>query len=188
MTSRSGTVNIIIVLLDITILGLEYSGLYDIQTVYKGLAYSVKLKLEFSILNRLVELTRGKFNSSNNYNSNERSIQLDTFDEQRLKRMAAESDKEQGYEAYITSDGAGTDVVHAIGGHNDSIVITTTQVAIHSESSGTNKGGVHRFGDWRDNDRDLESLDGVSVGNGAVEENRARSSASSQVQLARVET
>ena len=102
--------------------------------------------------------------------------------------MAAESDKEQGYEAYITSDGAGTDVVHAIGGHNDSIVITTTQVAIHSESSGTNKGGVHRFGDWRDNDRDLESLDGVSVGNGAVEENRARSSASSQVQLARVET
>jgi hypothetical protein len=183
LTSRSGTVNVIIVLLDMTILGLEYSGLYDIQTVYKGLVYSVKLKLEFSILNRLVELTQGKLNSSNNHNSNECSVQLDTFDEQRLKRMAADTDKEPAYKAYITSDGAETD-----GGHNnDSITITTTQVAIHSESSGTNKGGVHRYGDWRDNDRDLESLDGVSVGNGAVEENRARSSASSQVQLARVE-
>ena len=103
--------------------------------------------------------------------------------------MAAENDKEQGYKAYITSDGADTDVVHAVGDHNnDSIVVTTTQVAIHSESSGTNKDGVHRFGDWRDNDRDLKSLDRVSVGNGVVEENRARSSTSSQVQLARVET
>jgi len=51
-------VNAIIVLLDITILALEYSGLYDIQTAYKALVYSVKLKLEFSILNRLVSLTR----------------------------------------------------------------------------------------------------------------------------------
>jgi hypothetical protein len=51
-------VNAIIVFLDLSILGLEYSGLYDIQTAYKGLVYSVKLKLEFSILNRLVDLTK----------------------------------------------------------------------------------------------------------------------------------
>ncbi|KAH8896544.1 hypothetical protein GQ53DRAFT_616011, partial [Thozetella sp. PMI_491] len=52
-------VNIIIVLLDITILGLEYAGYFQLQTAYKGLVYSVKLKLEFSILNRLVEMVSG---------------------------------------------------------------------------------------------------------------------------------
>ncbi|KAK0613172.1 hypothetical protein B0T14DRAFT_414742, partial [Immersiella caudata] len=52
-------VNIIIILLDITILALEYAGLYDLQTAYKALVYSIKLKLEFSILNRLVGLTKG---------------------------------------------------------------------------------------------------------------------------------
>ena len=186
LTSRSSTVNIIIVLLDVTILGLEYSGLYDIQTVYKGLAYSVKLKLEFSILNRLVELTQGRFNSSSsNHNSHERSVHLDTFDEQRLKRLAAASDKEAGYRAYVTSDGV--DAV-AAARHDDSIVITTTQVAIRSESCPASAGGVQRYGDWRDNDKDLESLDELSVGSGPAGENQGRLSASSQVQLARVET
>ncbi|KAK4144815.1 uncharacterized protein C8A04DRAFT_11231 [Dichotomopilus funicola] len=53
-------VNVTVVVLDVTILGLEYSGLYDVQTSYKALVYSIKLKLEFSILNRLVEVTRGR--------------------------------------------------------------------------------------------------------------------------------
>ncbi|EAQ84193.1 hypothetical protein CHGG_10597 [Chaetomium globosum CBS 148.51] len=52
-------VNIIVVMLDVTILALEYAGLYDVQTSCKALAYSIKLKLEFSVLNRLVEITRG---------------------------------------------------------------------------------------------------------------------------------
>ncbi|KAK0657893.1 hypothetical protein B0T16DRAFT_453310 [Cercophora newfieldiana] len=51
-------VNIVVVLLDVNILTIEYARLYNIQTAYKGLVYSVKLKVEFSILNRLVELTR----------------------------------------------------------------------------------------------------------------------------------
>ncbi|KAI9903716.1 hypothetical protein N3K66_000245 [Trichothecium roseum] len=52
-------VNVTTILLDMTILGLEYAGLYNIQTPYKALAYSIKLKIEFSILNRLVEMTTG---------------------------------------------------------------------------------------------------------------------------------
>ena len=180
-------VNAIIVILDITILALEYSGLYDIQTVYKGLVYSVKLKLEFSILNRLVELTQGKFNSSHNHASHEQSVHLDTFDEQRLKQLAA-SGKGSGYKAYITSSAKGKN--GGDGAENqksDSIVITTTQVSILSDANTTKK-GAPRFVDWRDNDIDLESLDAESGDNGQVEEIRAKSSASSQVQLAIVET
>ncbi|CAG9992917.1 unnamed protein product [Clonostachys byssicola] len=52
-------VHIVIILLDITILGLEYSNKYNIQTSYKAFVYSVKLKLEFNILNKLVEMATG---------------------------------------------------------------------------------------------------------------------------------
>lgn len=53
-------VNAFIILLDMTILGLEYADQYDYQTSYKAFVYSTKLKLEFTILNRLVEMTTGK--------------------------------------------------------------------------------------------------------------------------------
>lgn len=56
-------VNIVVIALDVTILGLEYNGFYSIQTAYKGMVYSVKLKLEFSILNRLVEMVGGPASS-----------------------------------------------------------------------------------------------------------------------------
>ncbi|KAL5611342.1 hypothetical protein FOBRF1_007459 [Fusarium oxysporum] len=53
-------VSILVVILDITILAFEYANLYSLQTSYKALAYSVKLKLEFSILNRLVDVMQGR--------------------------------------------------------------------------------------------------------------------------------
>ncbi|GCB25976.1 zinc finger protein zas1 [Aspergillus awamori] len=46
--------NIIVILLDIAILILEWTGRYASQTAVKGFIYSVKLKLEFDILNQLV--------------------------------------------------------------------------------------------------------------------------------------
>ncbi|KAM0521949.1 hypothetical protein ACHAPE_002514 [Trichoderma viride] len=52
-------VNILVIVLDITILVLEFANLYNFQISYKPFAYSVKLKLEFTVLNRLVELTAG---------------------------------------------------------------------------------------------------------------------------------
>lgn len=51
-------VNVLVMLLDVSIVGLEFANYYVVQTAWKPLVYSVKLKLEFSILNRLVELTR----------------------------------------------------------------------------------------------------------------------------------
>lgn len=54
------TINIIIMMLDISILVLEFSGFYDLQTSWKALVYSVKLKLEFSILNKLIEVVKAR--------------------------------------------------------------------------------------------------------------------------------
>ncbi|KAH6671825.1 integral membrane protein [Halenospora varia] len=127
-------VNVIVVVLDITILGLEYSGLYDIQTAYKGLVYSIKLKAEFSILNRLVELTSSSKVSSN-HNSSDRHVQMGIVESGRFKRHTAE-------------DSSRMDVLE----QDDSTVYMTTEVKVHRQGdeehpdveSGQNTHGLGR--------------------------------------------
>lgn len=63
-------VNILVLILDITLLGIQYSGYYEIQTTYKAAAYSLKLKIEFSVLNRLVGIVQNKGLSQGNLNIN----------------------------------------------------------------------------------------------------------------------
>ncbi|KAL4889575.1 hypothetical protein BDV59DRAFT_195548 [Aspergillus ambiguus] len=60
-------VSIIVVLLDTAILVLQFAGRYTSQTAAKGFIYSVKLKLEFDILNRLVKLARRSSGSSSGF-------------------------------------------------------------------------------------------------------------------------
>ncbi|KAG8169158.1 hypothetical protein KVR01_001907 [Diaporthe batatas] len=50
--------NIIVVSLDITVIVLEFLGLYYVQVAYKAFVYSVKLKCEVGILNKLVEFVK----------------------------------------------------------------------------------------------------------------------------------
>ncbi|KAL5360581.1 hypothetical protein BJX96DRAFT_165265 [Aspergillus floccosus] len=49
-------INIIIILMDVALLTLQYSGLYALQTTLKATVYSIKLKLEFAVLRKLVSL------------------------------------------------------------------------------------------------------------------------------------
>ncbi|PTB74181.1 hypothetical protein M440DRAFT_1393300 [Trichoderma longibrachiatum ATCC 18648] len=51
-------INLVIIALDVSILVLQYTDHYDLQTAWKPFAYSLKLKMEFSVLNRLVELSQ----------------------------------------------------------------------------------------------------------------------------------
>lgn len=51
-------INVVIILLDISVLALEFANLFNVQTAWKPFAYSIKLKMEFSVLNRLVELSQ----------------------------------------------------------------------------------------------------------------------------------
>jgi hypothetical protein len=57
-------INVLIIILDAFILGLEYAGYYTLQTSCKSLVYSVKLKMEFKILNDLVDLTQTRRDST----------------------------------------------------------------------------------------------------------------------------
>jgi hypothetical protein len=124
-------VNAIIVFLDLTILGLEYSGLYDIQTAYKGLVYSIKLKLEFSILNRLVDLTKsGKMASQSSARG---GIHMDTFDNGIQRMQRGDDEQGAGYTAYIHSPGAQGPAGGDETKQNDKFVVMTTQVSVHRD-------------------------------------------------------
>ncbi|KAI1857739.1 uncharacterized protein JN550_013075 [Neoarthrinium moseri] len=90
-------VNIVVIMLDISILGLEFSDYYNLQTGYKPLVYSIKLKMELSILNQLVELTRASsqasFSMSNsNGDPATPAITLDTLQSTQQRRARRDRD------------------------------------------------------------------------------------------------
>ncbi|QPC79037.1 hypothetical protein HYE68_009789 [Fusarium pseudograminearum] len=126
-------VNILIILLDITILGLEYADQYQYQTSYKAFVYSTKLKLEFTILNRLVEMTTGnkdassgpRSNTAGTSTGNRTGIALDNF-------ISNNCDKPPGdisYRAYVMG---GEEGQPQRAPRNDEVVMTT-EVIIRRE-------------------------------------------------------
>jgi len=52
------SINVIIILMDIALLTLEYNKLRAMERAFKSVIYSVKLKLEFAVLGRLVDLVQ----------------------------------------------------------------------------------------------------------------------------------
>jgi hypothetical protein len=52
-------INCAIMAMDMLLLSLEYANLYAVQITLKGFIYSLKLKLEFAVLGRLVDLIQG---------------------------------------------------------------------------------------------------------------------------------
>jgi len=178
-------VNVIIVLLDITILALEYAGLYDIQTAYKALVYSIKLKMEFSILNKLVEIIQGASTGGGssayargNKGGGGGGVRMDTFDGERHKRMTVHGG---GYKTYVRS---GQD--DGIASPADGNVLMTTEIVVKRD---TPHRGMAHDGDSSTDDKsavvgEVESaIDGVPVVMGKKKDG-VSSSSSSEIQFA----
>ena len=53
------TINVVIIVMDLGLLGIECASLYILETLVKGVIYSIKLKLEFAILGKLVHFAVG---------------------------------------------------------------------------------------------------------------------------------
>lgn len=53
-------INIIIMLMDVGLVTVEFFDFYQIQTTLKGMIYSIKLKLEFGVLSKLVKIVTDK--------------------------------------------------------------------------------------------------------------------------------
>ena len=54
------TINVVIIVMDLGLLGIECASLYILETLVKGVIYSIKLKLEFAILGKLVHFAVGQ--------------------------------------------------------------------------------------------------------------------------------
>ena len=53
-------INVVIIVMDLGLLGIECASLYILETLVKGVIYSIKLKLEFAILGKLVHFAVGQ--------------------------------------------------------------------------------------------------------------------------------
>ncbi|KAF3044155.1 hypothetical protein E8E12_010470 [Didymella heteroderae] len=53
-------INIILMALDSILIGLQFAGLYEVQTSLKPAIYGLKLKLEFNVLNQLLRATKDR--------------------------------------------------------------------------------------------------------------------------------
>ena len=61
-------INSIIIAMDVVLLGMEYSSNYEIEATLKAMVYSIKLKLEFAVLNQLMTLANSSVNNAQNLN------------------------------------------------------------------------------------------------------------------------
>ena len=50
-------VNVLVIVLDIAVMCTQYAGLFEVHVVFKAAVYSVKLFVEFVVLNQLTEVT-----------------------------------------------------------------------------------------------------------------------------------
>lgn len=53
-------INMILMVLDSILIGLQFAGFYEVQTSLKPAIYGLKLKLEFNVLNQLLQATRDR--------------------------------------------------------------------------------------------------------------------------------
>ncbi|CAK46510.1 uncharacterized protein An14g02620 [Aspergillus niger] len=52
-------VNVVIIVLDLSVVGIQYAGFFTFQVTFKALVYSIKLKLEYVILGRWIRRDLG---------------------------------------------------------------------------------------------------------------------------------
>ncbi|KAF2657317.1 hypothetical protein K491DRAFT_595266 [Lophiostoma macrostomum CBS 122681] len=174
-------VNLMIIALDVTLLAIEYAGYYDIQTTYKAAVYSVKLKMEFSILNKLLDLFQGRIHDSSDdprshshptatfVNSKKHST-LGTFHKSGSNPTAngtVTGASTLGNSAYARMDDEGPAIRL-----KDMEVIKTTEVRIESGPRDVN-----------DDDIETVSVGGSSTKGQAMGLERRASGSSSEVQI-----
>lgn len=53
-------INVILMVLDSILIGLQFAGFYEVQTSLKPAIYGLKLKLEFNVLNQLLRATKDR--------------------------------------------------------------------------------------------------------------------------------
>ncbi|CAG8953652.1 hypothetical protein HYFRA_00010111 [Hymenoscyphus fraxineus] len=131
-------INAVIVFLDITIVIMEYSGLYSIQMAYRALIYSIKLKLEFHILNQLDDYTQDSRpdTKGNSFTGDSFSVAWSPNHGRSSGRARLFAQQFTGYSASISGGGKQAKREEEICAES-TIVVSRTVIAMHSEPVST---------------------------------------------------
>lgn len=105
-------INIFIVAMDVTLVAMQFAGYGKLQHFYKPAVYSVKLKLEFAVLNQLVEAMRGPGQASGGtHSSKQNTASRWTNLAKNPKYFLPHSrDEQDGYQAFATGNDDKNDV------------------------------------------------------------------------------
>lgn len=85
-------INGICIGMDITLIGLQFSGEYVGEAACKPMIYAIKLKLEFAVLNQLMGLTKAGFTEENQHRGGE----VHGSHELQNRTLATKTDPESG--------------------------------------------------------------------------------------------
>jgi hypothetical protein len=80
-------VNVLVIVLDTTMLVIEYAEYYHVEVAFKATAYSIKLKMEFSVLNGLKKLFRGRDSDEDQRIRSKNSTQTNTQTSSHTERI-----------------------------------------------------------------------------------------------------
>ncbi|KAF2159033.1 hypothetical protein M409DRAFT_30451 [Zasmidium cellare ATCC 36951] len=105
-------INVVIIILDLGLLGLECASLYILETLLKGIVYSIKLKLEFAILSKLVKFVGG---SKPGQDMRKSSVGFITAD-----REMGKDEQDMNIQDFVDLDRVSTDVTHPSRSHRHS--------------------------------------------------------------------
>ncbi|KAL8973021.1 MAG: hypothetical protein Q9197_002518 [Variospora fuerteventurae] len=112
-------INSIIIAMDVVLLGMEYSSFYEIEATLKAMVYSIKLKLEFAVLNQLMTLANSSVSNHQKVDIHDdaeaqqpekrkgRSKSLDYLSKFHYPRLSSKK-RSQRYPPRATSHNAGT--------------------------------------------------------------------------------
>lgn len=110
-------INILIIIMDLALLGLECASLYILETTTKPVFYSIKLKLEFAILGKLVHFVGQPQNNygraSTAFSDSERHNSATTHYHHHGGRNTAEGDDENDISDFVDLTKIKTDVTRA---------------------------------------------------------------------------
>jgi hypothetical protein len=131
-------VNILVILMDITLLCTEYANLYDIQITFKSALYSIKLRLEFAVLNQLRSLVFPGDGSHENQNSvynhsRARDVSLHTFNDRSQHHGQGHAD--ESVSKNYTCVAAKQTLSPFSRDMEDNCVVMTTEVVVEREET-----------------------------------------------------
>lgn len=172
-------VNVLVILLDVILLCTEYANLYEIQITFKGAVYSVKLRLEFAILNDLMRIAGPTDTSQDSpyTHSGRGDITMGTIN----RNQGVQGDGGEGGEARnYTCTASGQNGSPFSGKEDGNVVFMTTEVFVKNEE---HSGKVHESQDT------IEGIEGTGRSNLGVngrtrQPQRAHSPNSSEVEFA----